>query len=99
MVLGTSRTPLEVLAHSRNAGVGVCLPQLQLDVAIELLEAFLTAQLGPLRSEQPLEHAVLARVSVFAGQLGPAISSSGTNRSPASARWARSFLRASWIVL
>src|SRR5215218_164257 len=66
MVLGTGRTTFEVFAHSGDVGVGVGPPQLQLDVAIELREAFLATQFGPLWSEQPAEQAVLARVSVIA---------------------------------
>src|SRR5215208_4866221 len=66
MVLGTGRTPCEVFAHSGDVGVGVGALQLQLDVAIELGEAFLATQLGPLWSEQPAEQAVLAWVAVFA---------------------------------
>src|SRR5215208_5095953 len=66
MVLGTGRTPLEVFAHSGDLGVGVGPPQLQLDIAIELGEAFLATELGPMWSEQPAEQTVWARASVFA---------------------------------
>ena len=79
MVLGTGRTPLEVRAHSGDAGVGVGSPQLQLDVAIELGEAFLAAQLGPL----------VVRAAFRGGCLGSGFGLRASESSPALRRYQR----------
>jgi hypothetical protein len=76
MVLGAGRTPLQVLAHPRDAGVSLGSLKFQLDVAIELCEAFLTAQLKPLRPEHPPEQTAIAWISGFAHELGAVISRS-----------------------
>jgi hypothetical protein len=50
MVVVTGRASLEVRPHSRNCLIGIRTGKLQLDVPIELLEALLAAELGPVRA-------------------------------------------------
>jgi hypothetical protein len=50
---------LEMLAHARDLLVGVSVGELELDVAVELVEAPLARQLGPRRSEEPGEEKAL----------------------------------------
>src|SRR4029453_17208550 len=69
-----------------EVGVGVLAGQLQLDVAVQLGEAVVAAQLRLLGPEQPVHQTHLRLTSSPAS-------------SPALARWARSLRRASWIVL
>src|SRR5579872_664167 len=45
VILATGRAALEVRAHARNRRVGIAAVELELDVAIELLEALIAAEL------------------------------------------------------
>ena len=46
---------LEMFVHTRDLLVGVSVGKLELNVAVELVEAPLAGQLGPRRSEEPGE--------------------------------------------
>ena len=79
-------------AGERGIDVGAC--ELELDVAVELVEAGIAADFGLGRAEQAAE--CLFEI----GALGHFVSSRNdpTDR-PHSSRWRRSFRRASWSVL
>ena len=47
MVLIAGRAAFEMRAHTRDLLVGGCAGELELDVAVELVEALLAGQLGP----------------------------------------------------
>jgi hypothetical protein len=70
---------LEVGAHARDSGIRIGAVDLQLDVAIELLEAFLATQLWPRWPKQPLEEAGFGwvRVLVHRFDLGSVVSQFG----------------------
>jgi len=76
----------QVGAEPGELAVGVVPGELQLDVAVELGEAVVAAQLRLVGAEQPIGEAHLR------------LTSSPVSR-PAWVRWARSLRRASWIVL
>src|SRR3954451_24298078 len=78
----------EVGAQARDELVGGSACELELDVAVELLEALVAADLGLAAAEQALER----RIEVAAGH-------SFTSGNPAAATWARRRRRASWSSL
>ncbi len=89
MVLAAGRAAGEVLAHPRHGGVGVAAGELELDVAVELLEALLAGELVLCRAEQSLQYpAVLLGVQLASDR-------AATDSSPRAARCRRNFLRAS----
>src|SRR5215211_1622926 len=83
----------KVGAQTGDRGVGVRTGELQLDVAVELLEALVAADLGLRRPEQP------AQCLLQIGSLGHFVSSSVSRERPCSSRWDLSFRRASCSVL
>jgi hypothetical protein len=62
VILGARGAPFEVRAHPRDRAICVLAPQLELNVAIELLETLLAAQLGLIGAEQPGQQAPAIRV-------------------------------------
>src|SRR5438552_16603801 len=92
VVIVAGRASLEVRSHSWNRLVGIGAGQLQLDIAIQLLEALLAAELGPLRAKQGAQHLV-----VLMPRHASSFPSSPTSLMliPREARNARSFCRAS----
>src|SRR5215212_2589010 len=80
-------------AQPGDRGVGVGTGELQLDVAVELLEALVAADFGLRRPEQPAQR--LLQI----GSLGHFVSSSVFRDRPCSSRWDLSFRRASCSVL
>src|SRR5204862_3386759 len=58
VVLGARGAPLEVRAHVRDQLVGGLPGELELDVAVELLEAGLARQLRPLGPHEPVDQTV-----------------------------------------
>ena len=92
VVLRARRAPLQVLAHPGDRGVGLALAEFELDVAIEQLEALLSADLEPVGTEQAPDQPV-GKIRVhLVTSVG---SGSASKRSPCSASTARSFRRAS----
>jgi len=81
-----------ITAVARRHGIGT--GQLHVDVAIELVEARLAVDLGPTRAEQPPECAIR---SLSLGHVATSLGDRGS--CPCSARYVRSFRRASCNVL
>ena len=50
-ILGTGRTALEMRLHARDLSISITAGELQLDVAVEVLEALVARQLRFCRSE------------------------------------------------
>src|SRR5438045_7871800 len=94
-ILGTRRAAIQVGSHSGNRQIRVGANQLQLDVAIELLEALLASDLGPRRTEQAPDETIHALRSRRVHALSP----SPPMDSPRADSAARSFPRASCKVL
>jgi hypothetical protein len=87
VLLATSGTAVEVRAQSRELGFGV--PPRELDVAVEVFEALVAADLGAGRAQQPAER--LPGIGPFAHASSSRPASSA---SPRPARCRRSFWRA-----
>ena len=62
MVLSAGRATDQVWAHAGHRGVRVSPAQLHLDIAIELLEALLAAELRPVGAQKALEELGVARL-------------------------------------
>jgi hypothetical protein len=60
MVVVTGGASLEVRTHTRDCIVRIHAGKLQLDISIELLEALVAGQLGPLGPEQRAQQGVIA---------------------------------------
>ena len=92
MLLAAGGAAVEVGPQPGDRGVGVGARELELDIAVELVEADVAADLGLRRAEQPLE---------AWSDLGLFITSppAARRREPASSRCRRSFRRASCSVL
>jgi hypothetical protein len=71
VVLAAGRAALEVRPHARHRGVGVAAGELELDVAVELVEARLAGQLRVGRSEQPVKQVGGSRGVVVAHERPP----------------------------
>src|SRR5215210_2382075 len=93
VLLATGGAADKVGAETGDRGVGIRTGELQLDVAVELLEALVAADLGLRRPEQP------AQCLLQIGSLGHFVSSSVSRERPCSSRWDLSFRRASCSVL
>ena len=94
VLLTARRAALEMGAQPRNRSVGIGARQLELDVAVELVEADLSADLLLGRAEQAAERGL--QIRTFGHRASPRCSSSGN---PESSRCVRSFRRASCRVL
>src|SRR5262245_33022993 len=93
VLLAAGRAAGEMSAQPRDRRVGVCAGELQLDVAVELLEALVAADLRLGRPEQPPERLLQLR------SLRHVPSSSVSRESPSSSKCPLSFRRASCRVL
>ena len=93
MLLAAGGAACEVRAQAGERRVGVLTGELELDVAIELVEALVAADLRLRRPEQPVQRLVQIR------SLGDVVSSGSSRENPCSSRCARSFRRASCSVL
>jgi len=58
--LAAGRAALQVRAETRKSGVGIVSGNLEIDIAIELFEALVAADLFVCRAEQPSEHVLEA---------------------------------------
>ncbi len=94
MLLATGGAAREMLAHPGDGGVRILSEELKVDVAVDLLEAFVAAELGSRRPEKALDQL---------GGLGAChglVSIGRPEREcPSSARCLRSLRRASCRVL
>ena len=97
VVLAAGRAALEVRAHARHDGVRVAARALELNLAVELLEALLAGQLRAGGSEQPGKQVGGSRAVVVAHERPPRVVDSSA--SPCSESRARSLRRASCRVL
>src|SRR5581483_3465771 len=88
---------LEVGAHARNQLVGWGARELELDVAVELREALLAAQLRSRRAERPPQRPPV--VSAHRAHPSSAAGSSSPSAKPSARRRRRSLRRASCSVL
>ena len=73
MLLATGRAALEVRPYAGDRDVGLASRELQLDVAIELLEAPLACQLLAGRAQQTGQQVGGSRKAVFAHPVLPSI--------------------------
>jgi hypothetical protein len=96
-ILGTCRAALEVCPHAGKRGVGIGSGELQFDIAVQLLEALLTADLGVSWADDASDQTItLVRpdpAHVLSGSSFP------PRHTPRVDRLALSFSRASWRVL
>jgi hypothetical protein len=56
VLLAAGGAAVQVGAQTRKSGVGIVSGNLEIDIAIELFEALVAADLGLGRAEQPSEH-------------------------------------------
>src|SRR2546423_1657689 len=92
VLLAAGRAAVEVRAQPRNRRVDVVARELELPVAVELVEAGVTADLGLRGAEQPVD--CLLQIRLLHHSSFPV-----SNESPRSARCRRSLRRASCSVL
>ena len=97
MVFVACWAALEMFAHARDLLVGVSVGELELDVAVELVEAPLACQLRPRRSEEPGEEKAVIGVVGWRHVIGCAC----TGRRPVrrAVSRPRSLCRPVWTVL
>jgi hypothetical protein len=96
-ILGTCRAALKVRPHARKCGVGIGSGELQFDVAVQLLEALLTAGLRVGRPNDA-SHQTIRIARPDSAHL-PSRSSFPPRLMLRVDRLALSFWRASWSVL
>ncbi|MGZ4409372.1 MAG: hypothetical protein ACXVY6_11355 [Gaiellaceae bacterium] len=85
MLFGARGAAGEMRVQAGYGRVRVCARKLELDVAIELVEALVAAELTFSWAEEPEQHQAEIPVRHYQPPL-----------KPADCRWARSFCRASW---